>query len=224
MDHTERDVAEVDRLVRNLTSATESDGRTAGGNGPRPPSRWTNVTVRMPSARRGPGLGERVSRGIDVLAGPLEPAVDRAFVVLHNLRDRVVRGPGAITIVRLWVALAALCAGAMYFWPYGKTYFWGLVFYQLCLGFLVVAGIWGARLSWDARLGSAHTLAVGTVLWAITLGTVDTVTLLRDVTSYNTPAFASTAFSPRARPGESLKPPAKIDQRKPAVSPAQAAG
>jgi hypothetical protein len=40
---------------------------------------------------------------------------------------------------------------------------------QLCLALALVAGVWGARLSWEQRLGAAHTLA---------LGTVDTMTLV----------------------------------------------
>lgn len=214
MDQTQRDVAEVDRLVRNLTSATPSDGRVAGTGEPRQPSRWTNVTVRMPSARRAPGPGVRVSRALDVLVGHLEPVHHRAVGVLNDLRGRLARRPSAIVIVRCWVALAATCAGAMYFWPYGKTYFWGLVFYQLCLGFLLVAGIWGARLSWDARLGAAHTVAVGTVLWAITLGTVDTVTLLRGTMWQGTPTFASAGFSPQVRPVAPLRAPAQTEPHK----------
>lgn len=217
MDHTERDVAEVDRLVRNLTSTTQSDGRGAGTGTPRPPSRWTNVTVRMPSARRAPGVGVRVSRALDVLAGRIEPVFHRAVCGLNEVRARLVRRPSAIVIVRGWVALAATCAAAMYFWPYGKTYFWGLVFYQLCLGFLLVAGIWGARLSWDARLGAAHTLAVGTVLWAITLGTVNTVTLLRGTMWNGTPTFASAGFSPHVRPVTPVSAPGRTEPHKGAL-------
>jgi hypothetical protein len=112
----------------------------------------------------------------------------------------------------------------MYFWPYAKTYFWGLVIYQSCLGFLLVAGVWGARLSWDARLGAAHTLAVGTVLWAITLGTVNTVTVLRGTTWYDAPTFASARYAPQARPVAPVKVPAKVKPNKSGVIPTQTAG
>ena len=39
----------------------------------------------------------------------------------------------------------------------------------------MVNGVWGARLSWDARLGAAHTLSLGTVFWAVTLAAVEAV-------------------------------------------------
>jgi hypothetical protein len=57
----------------------------------------------------------------------------------------------------------------MTYWPYPKTYWLGLLLYFLSLGLVLVSGIWGARLSWDARLGTAHTIALGTVAWAIGL-------------------------------------------------------
>ncbi len=76
---------------------------------------------------------------------------------------------GPVASVRLWVGLGAVYAASLAYWPYPKTYVLGMVLYILSLALVVVAGIWGARLSWDARLGAAHTVALGTVLWAVRL-------------------------------------------------------
>jgi hypothetical protein len=78
----------------------------------------------------------------------------------------------------MWVGLAAIYSVSMTFWPYPKTYVLGMVLYLLSLGLLVVAGAWGARLSWDGRLGGAHTIAIGTVVWSILLATVEAVQLI----------------------------------------------
>jgi hypothetical protein len=53
-----------------------------------------------------------------------------------------------------------------------------MVLYLLCLGLALVASIWGARLSWDARLGAAHTVALCTAVWAVTLVTVEALPLV----------------------------------------------
>jgi hypothetical protein len=222
MNHTEREVAEVDQLVRNLTSGSAPGaGKPQGVEQPRPPSRWSNITMRMP-ARTEPGV---VSRAAHTVTTEFEGVLDdleawfwQAVAYVRGLR-RFVRVPSTIALVRVWVALASACAIAMSFWPYPKTYFWGLVLYQLCLGLALVAGIWGARLSWDARLGAAHTLALGTVLWAVTLGTADTITLLRGTNWHEAPTFASARFAPAPRPAPSIKLPAKTNRAKSSASP-----
>lgn len=214
MNHTEREIEEVDRLVRHLTSAAAPAAEsTAARHGEqRPTSRWTNVTVRMPSRRRGPGIGTRIAREYEAILDKTEPWLERACAYVLDVRRRFIRVPSSTTLVRLWVTLAAAYGGALFFWPYPKTYFWGLVLYQACLGLSLVAGIWGARLSWDARLGSAHTLALGTVLWAMTLGTSNTMTVLRGSSSHEMSTFAYATFSPQARPAEPDKAPAKANR------------
>ena len=91
---------------------------------------------------------------------------------------RLFRMPGPVIVTRMWVGLGAVYGGAMTYWPYPKTYLWGLVSYLLSLGLVLVTGIWGARLSWEARLGAAHTIALATVLWAITLAAAVTLPLI----------------------------------------------
>lgn len=222
MNHTEREVEEVDQLVRTLTSTRASSvDPTVPGGERRQVSRWTNVTMRMPS-RREPGItrrfGNRVATEFNETLDDLELWLRQAITYVRNLR-RFIRMPSAITLVRLWVALAAACGAAMAFWPYPKTYFWGIVLYQSCLALSLVAGVWGARLSWDARLGAAHTLALGTVLWAVTLGATDTVALLHAAGQHEAPTFASARFSPQPRPAMPVKAPAKSTRTKTTVSP-----
>lgn len=196
MDRHEREVAEVDRLVQSL-------GTGAGAQPPDPASpgraigRWTNVTMHMPSPRKSSG-DSRVLKFVETLGQHLETGFLKFVAAVVRVR-RFVRMPGATTIVRGWVALAAVYGGALFFWPYPKTYFWGLVGYQLCLALSLVAGAWGARLSWDARLGAAHTVALGTVIWAITLGTTNAVAVVRGDHAIDTPTFAHATYSPAMR-------------------------
>jgi len=155
---------EVDSLVRGLTLAQQAD--TERGEA-RPGTRWTNVRVQMP-ARRGPGPWTRMAR-----------LVAKRLPELPELPElnlgRNLRRPGPVAMVRLWVALGAVHAATMTFWPYPKTYFWGLVLYLFCLSVVLVAGIWGARLSWDARLGAAHTISVGATVWTVALAAAETL-------------------------------------------------
>ena len=128
----------------------------------RPGSRWTNVRLQMPSPRS-PGFKDRFA-----LASAIR---------LPRLWDlnRLSTVPGSVALVRMWVGLGAVYSASMTFWPYPKTYLWGLVLYLLCLGLVLVTGVWGARLSWEARLGAAHTVALGAALWAVGLATVETL-------------------------------------------------
>src|SRR5262245_60490015 len=109
MNHTDREVEEVDRLVRNLTSASKpsSDSTVAGDGAQRSANRWTNVTVRMPSSRREPGVasrvGSRVSDEFEGVREDLERWFRQALAYVRNLR-RFLKVPSAITLVRMWVA------------------------------------------------------------------------------------------------------------------------
>jgi hypothetical protein len=126
--------------------------------------RWSNVFLLMPS-RRHPDPGPRVA---------LESALR-----LPRLPGLIgfVGTPGPVAMVRIWVGLGVVYSASLSFWPYPKTYLWGMVLYLLSLGLLLVCGVWGARLTWQARLGAAHTVALGTVFWAVGLAAVETLPL-----------------------------------------------
>jgi hypothetical protein len=131
----------------------------------RPGRRWTNVRLLMPP-RRSPDLASRSA--FDAAASLPHVADLTRFFTL----------PGPHTMARMWVGLGAAYGVSMTFWPYPKTYLWGMVLYLLCLGLALVASIWGARLSWDARLGASHTVALCTAVWAVTLVTVEALPLV----------------------------------------------
>lgn len=131
----------------------------------RPGRRWTNIRLLMPS--RPPAAWAPPFAFEHAASVPYVSTLSRFFDV-----SRVFRAPGPVTMARMWAGLAAAYGTSLTFWPYPKTYLWGMVFYLLCLGLALVASVWGARLSWDARLGGAHTVALGTALWAVILGTV----------------------------------------------------
>jgi hypothetical protein len=185
--HGEPDRKEIDLLIRELTTKPRESppagpaisqpfSRLATAARPAaqpvaaqpaavPPGRWTNVRLLMPS-RPAPVVAKRFA--FDAALNLPHPAELTAFF----------RMPGPVTLARMWVALGAAYSASMTFWPYPKTYLWGMVLYLLCLGLALVASIWGARLSWDARRGSAHTVALGTTFWAVTLAIAETLPLM----------------------------------------------
>jgi hypothetical protein len=137
---------------------------------PRPGSRWSNVRLLMPAER----TGERSSIGAAIKTS-LGPAINFAQRLPV---PRFISATGQVAAARMWVALSAVFSATLIFWPYPKTYLWGMVFYILSIGIAVVSGVWGARLSWEARLGAAHTVSVGTVFWAIGLAAVNTLPVI----------------------------------------------
>ncbi len=182
MNDDDRDAVEIDRLVRELsaprrvplTSKPPFAGLVASQQSQqtelRPGKRWTNVRLLMPS-RLAPNPERR-------------PAFASAISLPHlgdlNLGElsSVFRMPGPVTMARMWAGLGAVYSAAMTFWPYPKTYLLGLELYLLSVGLALVAGIWGARLSWEARLGGAHTVSLGAVAWAVALAASQTLPLL----------------------------------------------
>lgn len=133
----------------------------------RPVSTWTTGRLVMPSMPApAPSLGRRLAFA-SAISLPQLPDLSRFF-----------RLPGPVTVARMWVGLGAVYAGAMTYWPYPKTYLIGLVLYLLSLALVLVSGVWGARLSWEARLGAAHTVALCTIAWAIALAAAVTLPLM----------------------------------------------
>lgn len=175
MGGDDSDREEIDLLIHKLTTARQrvpekatpaADQPVASRQVEPPPvDTWTNARRLMPSM--------------------LTPSVWKGFafgsaISLPHLPDlsRFFRLPGPVTMVRMWVGLGLVYSVSMTFWPYPKTYWLGLVLYLLSLALALVAGIWGARLSWDERLGSAQTIALGSVLWTIWLAAVETLPLI----------------------------------------------
>jgi hypothetical protein len=171
------DSEEIDLLVRELAAKewVSTTGTPAGSvpiaqNPPRPGSRWSNVRIMMPAIQT-PRFRRRLARKTMVMLGRL-PKWPKLPVL-----NRFVKTPSPATMVRMWVGLGAVYSAMLTFWPYQRTYVWGILFYLASLALVVVSGVWGARLSWEARLGAAHTVALGTVLWAVRLASTQMLPL-----------------------------------------------
>lgn len=176
------DGEEVDLLIRALIARrpAHTSGPSSAGPAQSPfaqmaaPQTTYRAGRKLPDAsillspRRGPGAWKR-------LRGALASAI--ALLRLPEV-NHFLDTSGHVIGVRMWVALGALNAGALAYWPYPKTYLVGLVSYLMSLGLALAAGVWGARLSWDERLGGAHTIALGTVAWTIALGAGVTLPLI----------------------------------------------
>jgi hypothetical protein len=67
------------------------------------------------------------------------------------------------------VTLGVLLAAAVPAWPYENDCGQWLFLYLGSVSLVVVAGLWGARVSWRGRIGWAHVLAVMTIIWGLAL-------------------------------------------------------
>jgi len=67
------------------------------------------------------------------------------------------------------VMLGLLLGVALTQWPYPHACEKPLILYLVAVTTVLVAGLWGARASWRSRMGLAHIIALGTILWGLTL-------------------------------------------------------
>jgi hypothetical protein len=74
--------------------------------------------------------------------------------------------PGAV-----WgcVSLGVLLGAALPGWPYENDCGQWLFLYLGAVSLVVIAGLWGARVSWKGRIGWAHVPAVMTIIWGLAL-------------------------------------------------------
>jgi hypothetical protein len=177
------DRVEVDRLVTELAhppkpspkvksafAALVSEASTppaarpaASPGGPVMGRHWTTAHLLMPATRV-----ERRKRFV-------LPATI-SFAKLRKLAVQKLRETHWSAIsVRTFVGLGVLLSAAMPYWPYSHAWSWGLLLYLCAVELIVVTGIWGAKLTWDAHLPAAHTVAVGTVIWGLGLIAAETV-------------------------------------------------
>ena len=96
------------------------------------------------------------------------------------------------------VGLSVLLGIALTQWPYGRACGWSLLFYLVAVATLLVAAGWGALSSWKYRLGLAHIVALGAILWGLALTTHE---VLPRVGYAKTPATWSCIEPPAAAPG-----------------------
>ena len=78
---------------------------------------------------------------------------------------------GAVTAFATWfrVGLGVVLGIGMFVWPYSHVCGARLLFYLIGASTVVVAGVWGGVSSWRRRLGLAHLLSLGVVLWGLAL-------------------------------------------------------
>jgi hypothetical protein len=171
------DAAEVDRLVKELATppkpparkpafaalAAEAAPPPATDHGLAPGRPWSTARLLMPADRRERRKAFAFASAISL------PALPK--IALPDLNE----AQWGILSVRTFVGLGVLLSAAMPYWPYSHAWSWGLLLYASAIVLLVVTGIWGAKLTWDARLPAAHTVAVGTVIWGLGLLAVETL-------------------------------------------------
>jgi hypothetical protein len=172
-DDIDIDHEEIDRLVKELAAPPKAPAPTpavappaaatamppaAMESGGRPPGRrWSTVRLLMPAARTEPRNPFAFASAINL---PQLPAINLTALT-ETQWDTL--------SVRMFVALGVVLGAAMPHWPYANAWSWGLMTYLAAVMLVVVTGIWGAKLSWDARLPAAHTVAIGTVIWGMAL-------------------------------------------------------
>ena len=115
-------------------------------------------------------------REIDVLIRKLHPVRrlapsarpagigTRPHAIVHEIHV-----PRSAAGVWACVALGVMLGVALPFWPYPHSCGLWLLLYGSAVWMEVVAGIWGARLTWQTRLGLAHIVALVTILWGLAL-------------------------------------------------------
>lgn len=206
------DRAEVDRLVTELANPPKPPARrsafaallaettsTKGASEPAqtdvvltaqhvaaPGRAWTTANVLMPATRIEPR-----KRVVPRFVPPTFIALPKGFALPRRLSVRALRQAAmkkwrqtqwSAATVRSFVGLSVLLAGAMSYWPYAHAWSWGLACYLCASEFVVVTGIWGAKLTWDAHLPAAHTVSVGTTIWGLGLMAVETIPRLTALT------------------------------------------
>ena len=121
--------------------------------------RWSSNRLLMPAgARKTAGLSSVMTmQAFEKIALP-KVAVPQFTQEQWNL----------IT-ARMFVVLGVALSAALPYWPYGNSCSWGLYLYLTAVTLVVVTGIWGAKLTWDARLGRSHSIAIAVVLWGVAL-------------------------------------------------------
>jgi hypothetical protein len=82
---------------------------------------------------------------------------------------------GLATDPRAWigtwarVGLGLLIGIGMTQWPYTHGCGLRLIFYMVGIAAVVVAGVWSGISSWRRRLGLAHVLSLGLIIWGLIL-------------------------------------------------------
>ena len=128
----DKEMAEVDRLLKKLPNADPTLGRGAGYE---------------PTAKK-PSLSTVTPRG-----GVAPPSGSGRLGTWAKVALGVLVGIGVAPGV----------------WPYSHGCGLRLIFYLLGVTTVVAAGVWASLSSWKRRLGAAHVLSQGLIIWGILL-------------------------------------------------------
>ena len=188
----EIDREEVDRLVKEMAArrrapvakpapapvARITTGlQQPGGTEPAPPvaaapkaSRWSTNRLLMPSLQRASRRKEFALASVMTMGMPALPkfALPKFALPEFVLPDWT-ETQWAVLTARMFVALGVALGAAMPYWPYRTSGPWSLGLYLSAVILVIVTGIWGSKLTWDARLARAHTIAIVTIMWGLIL-------------------------------------------------------
>lgn len=103
--------------------------------------------------------------------GAHKPGTPAAAQALQHARETA----GAPKPLAVWirVGLASLVGLAMTQWPYSHVCGLKEMFYLIGAGAVVASSVWGAWGAWRRRIGLAHGLSIGLLVWGLALVTFE---------------------------------------------------
>ena len=107
----------------------------------------------------------------DPTLGRGAPTVPRAYPA-HGGHTPSTEGPaaaGARFTTWIRVGLGLMLGVGMVLWPYSHVCGLKVMFYLIGASTVVVAGVWSGVSSWKRRMGLAHLLSLGLVMWGLVL-------------------------------------------------------
>ncbi len=115
------------------------------------------LLAKLPDADPSPGRGA--------------PTVPRAYAA-HPVATPLPGSPaaaGARLTTWIRVGLGLALGVGMLVWPYSHVCGLKLMFYMIGAGTVTIAGVWTGVSSWKRRMGLAHLLSLGLVIWGLVL-------------------------------------------------------
>jgi len=108
----------------------------------------------------------------DPTLGHGAPTVPRAYAApgahaTPSGEGRAAAGARLTTWIR--VGLGLMLGVGMLVWPYSHVCGVKLIFYMIGASTVIVAGVWSGISSWKRRMGLAHLVSLGLVLWGLVL-------------------------------------------------------
>lgn len=97
------------------------------------------------------------------------PTVPRAYPAHGTPSAEGPAAAGARLTTWIRVGLGLALGVGMLVWPYSHVCGVKLIFYTIGASTVVVAGVWSGISSWKRRMGLAHLLSLGLVLWGLVL-------------------------------------------------------